>query len=105
MKGNAKKSTMNPIRPTPAAYHTDDSYWHLLAAEDGSVYVLVNCEASFVSYDTLVKLNYEELRDYHGLGWLSIQHLANRINHFVDDYNGRRITGPLLEAAIQASKH
>jgi hypothetical protein len=100
-----KKSYMNPIRPTPAAYHTDDSYWHLLTVEDGSVYVLVNCEASFVSYDTLVKLNYEELRDYHGLGWLSIQHLANRINYFVDDYKGRRITGPLLEAAIQASKH
>lgn len=40
-----------------------------------------------------------KLRDYHGLGWLSIQHLANRINDFVSDYHGRRITGPLLEEA------
>ncbi|CAH0233743.1 hypothetical protein ABH908_002586 [Pseudomonas frederiksbergensis] len=96
---------MDLVRLVPAAYHTTDSYWHLLNAEDGSIYILVECEASFVSYECLIKLNDEELRDYQGLGWLSIQHLANRINYFVDDYNGRRITGPLLEEAIQASKH
>lgn len=45
-----------------------------------------------------------KLRDYHGLGWLSIQHLANRINYFVSDYHGRRITGVLLEEANQAAK-
>lgn len=96
---------MDLVRLAPEAYHTTDSYWHLLKAEDGSIYILVECEASFVSYECLIKLNDEELRDYQGLGWLSIQHLANRINYFVDDYNARRITGPLLEEAIQASKH
>jgi hypothetical protein len=51
----------------------------------------------------MIKLNAEELRDYHGLGRLSIQHLANRINYFVSDYAGRRITGPLLERANRLS--
>ncbi|MBZ9780252.1 hypothetical protein K9857_01645 [Pseudomonas sp. REP124] len=95
---------MDLLQLAPATFHTTDDFWHLLHAGDGSIYVLVNCEASFVSYECLIKLNDEELRDYRGLGWLSIQHLANRINYFVDDYNGRRITGSLLEAAIQASK-
>ncbi|WP_447808560.1 hypothetical protein [Pseudomonas monsensis] len=45
-----------------------------------------------------------KLRDNHALGWLSIQHLANRINDFVSDYHGRRITGALLEEANQAAK-
>ncbi|WP_172604485.1 hypothetical protein [Pseudomonas fluorescens] len=57
-----------------------------------------------MSYESLIELNAEELRDYRGLGWLSIQHLANRINYFLGDYNDRKITGPLLETAIQASK-
>lgn len=65
---------MDLVRLVPAAYHTTDSYWHLLNAEDGSIYILVECEASFVSYECLIKLNDEELRDYCGLGWLSIQH-------------------------------
>jgi len=95
---------MDLVRLKPAAYHITDSYWHLLNAEYGSTYILVECEASFVSYECLIKLNDEELRDYRGLGWLSIQHLANRIKYFVGDYNGRRITGPLLEEAIEASK-
>ncbi|MGN4052450.1 hypothetical protein [Pseudomonas sp. SM4] len=95
---------MDLVQIAPAAYHITDDYWHLLRAEDGAVYILVECEASFVSYECLIKLNAEELRDYHGLGWLSIQHLANRINYFVGDYNDRKITGPLLDAAIQASK-
>jgi len=44
----------------------------------------------------------EEGRDYHGLSWLSIQHLANRISYFVNDYKHRRITGPPLAVAIEA---
>ncbi|WP_095093805.1 hypothetical protein [Pseudomonas sp. Irchel 3A5] len=95
---------MDLIQLTPATYHTTDDYWQLLRARDGSIYILVNCEASFVSYECLIKLNDEELRDYIGLGWLSIQHLANRINYFVSEYKSRRITGPLFEAAIQASR-
>ncbi|MFM9380981.1 hypothetical protein [Pseudomonas sp. UV AK001] len=95
---------MKLLRLAPATYHLNDSYWDLLGAEDGSLYLLVNCEASFVSYDALIKLNDDELRDHHGLGWLSIQYLANRINYFVSDYKARLITGPLLDAAIQASK-
>ncbi|VVQ25615.1 hypothetical protein PS925_05868 [Pseudomonas fluorescens] len=94
---------MELVRLTPAEYHICDNYWSLFKAEDGSVYILVECEASFVGYQAMIKLNAEELRDYHGLGWLSIQHLANRINYFVSDYNGRRITGPLLEQANQLS--
>lgn len=94
---------MERLRLTPAEYHTTDNYWSLFKAEDGSVYLLVECEASFVGYQAMIKLNAEELRDYHGLGWLSIQHLANRINYFVSDYAGRRITGPLLERANQLS--
>lgn len=94
---------MNVIRIKPATYHLTEGYWHLLSEKDGSIYVLVHCEASFVSYERLIKLNDEELRDYHGLGWLSIQHLASRINYFVDDYSSRSITGSLLEAAIEAS--
>lgn len=94
---------MEQLRLTPAEYHTCDNFWSLFKAEDGSVYILVECEASFVGYQAMIKLNAEELRDYHGLGWLSIQHLANRINYFVSDYNGRRITGSLLEEANQVS--
>jgi hypothetical protein len=94
---------MERIRLTPAQYHTDDSYWRLFKAEDGSVYILVECEASFVGYQSMIKLNAEEMRDYHGLGWLSIQYLANRINYFVSDYSDRRITGSLLEEANQVS--
>ncbi|PXX49210.1 hypothetical protein SAMN05660489_06405 [Pseudomonas sp. LAMO17WK12:I10] len=96
---------MDLVQLAPAQYHIADDYWHLLKAEDGAVYILVECEASFVSYECLIKLNDEELRDYKGLGWLSIQHLANRINYFVGDYSSRKITGPLLEEPIQASKH
>ncbi|MGZ9668571.1 hypothetical protein ACXX9E_21290 [Pseudomonas sp. GNP014] len=95
---------MERVRLTPAQYHTADGYWSLFKAEDGSLYLLVECEASFVGYQAMIKLNDEELRDYHGLGWLSIQHLANRINYFVSDYHGRRITGALLEEANQAAK-
>lgn len=61
-----------------------------------------NGEETF-SCQAMIKLNAEELRDSHGLGWLSIQHLANRINYFVSDYAGRRIIGPLLERANQLS--
>ncbi|WP_192560580.1 hypothetical protein [Pseudomonas allokribbensis] len=95
---------MKRLQLAPATYHLNDSFWDLLGAEDGSLYLLVNCEASFVSYDALIKLNDEELRDHHGLGWLFIQYLANRINYFVSDYKARLITGPLLDRAIQASK-
>ena len=96
---------MDLIHLTPATHHITDGYWQLLRAGDGSIYVLVNCEASYLSYESLIKLNDEELRDYHGLGWLSIQHLANRIKYFVSEYSDRRITGPLFDAAIQASWH
>ena len=95
---------MNLIQPAKAAYHTDDSWWHLLRDDDGALYILVNCEASFVSYECLIKLNTEELRDYHGLGWLSVQHLANRINYFNEEYKARRVSGPAHTAAIKASK-
>lgn len=95
---------MKRLQLAPATYHLNDSYWDLLGAEDGSLYLLVNCEASFVSYDALIKLNDDELRDHHGLGWLFIQYLANRINYFVSDYKARLIKGPLLDRAIQASK-
>jgi hypothetical protein len=95
---------MKLIQPIKATYHTDDSWWNLLCDEDGSLYILANCEASFVSYECLIKLNAEELRDHHALGWLSIQHLANRINYFTDEYKTRRITGPTLSAAIAATK-
>jgi hypothetical protein len=94
---------MNLVRPVRATYHTDDGWWHLLRGEDDALYVLVNCEASFVSYQCLVMLNDDELRDYHGLGWLSIQHLANRINYFSDQYKSRMITGATLSAATDAT--
>jgi hypothetical protein len=102
-KESPRNSIMELVRLTPAEYHTNDSYWRLFKVADGSVYILVECEASFVGYQFMIKLNAEEMRDYHGLGWLSIQHLANRINYFVSDYSGRRITGSLLEEANQVS--
>ncbi len=95
---------MKVIHLAKAAYHTDDSWWNLLHDEDGAQYILVNCEASFVSYECLIKLNDEESRDFHGLGWLSLQHLANRINYFSEEYKNRRVTGSTLSAAIEAIK-
>ena len=95
---------MKLVQPAKATYHTDDTWWHLLRGEDGALYILVSCEASFVSYECLIRLSDEELRDYHALGWLSIQHLANRINYFIDEYKDRRIMGPALSAAIEACK-
>ena len=94
---------MNILTPAKAPYHTDDSWWHLLSGADGSLYLLVNCEASFISYDCLIKLNDRELLDYHGLGWLSLQHLANQVNYFSDEFKHRRITGSELEAALKVT--
>lgn len=96
---------MKLIQPAQAAYHTDDRFWHLLQDEAGARYLLVFCEASFVSYTALIQLNEEELRDMHGLGWLSAQHLAHRIQYFVDTYKNRRISGPRLAAAIAACQN
>lgn len=93
---------MDLIHLTPATHHITDGYWQLLRAGDGSIYVLVICEASFVSYECLIKLNDEELRDYHGWAGYPFS-TANRINYFVSEYSDRRITGPLFDAAIQAS--
>jgi len=94
---------MKPVQPGKAPYHTDDRWWLLLRGDDGALYLRVDCEASFVSYTSLVKLNDAELRDYHGLGWLAIQHLANRINYFVDEYKDRRLVGPLLDEALKVT--
>jgi hypothetical protein len=93
---------MKTVRPAKTIYHTSDDWWHLLQGDGSVLYLLVNCEASFVSFKCLVQLNEDELRDYHGLGWLSIQHLANRINYFIDDYKSRRITDHVLSLAIEA---
>lgn len=95
---------MKIVQPAKAAYHTEDGWWHLLRDEGGELYILVACESSVVSYECLVKLNGDELRDYHGLGWLSMQHLANRINYFSDDYKNRRIVGSALASAIKATR-
>jgi hypothetical protein len=84
--------------PPRLSYHIDSDWWHLLRDND-ELYILVHYEATFVSYDRLVKLDAAELRDFQGLGWLSLQHLANRVNYFVDEYKGRCITGPTLTAA------
>lgn len=93
---------MKPIQVTPAAFHTFDKCWQLFSAEDGALYLLVDCEASFVGYLRMIKLDEYEQRDYHGLGWLSLQHLAYRVNYFVSEYKERAVTGALLEAAIAA---
>lgn len=93
------------LRPPPLRYHTDDGRWHLLRDGDGELYLLVECEASFVSYPCLVRLNDDEQRDLIGLGWLSLQHLANRINYFVDEYKARAVTGQQLAAALDAVQH
>ena len=94
---------MKIVESAKAAYHTDDTWWHLLRDEGGALYILVACESSFVSYECLVKLDGDELRDFHGLGWLSMQHLANRINYFADEYKSRRIVGSALASAIAAT--
>ena len=95
---------MQVVERAKAAFHTDDSGWHLLKDDAGELLLLVACESSFVSYECLVKLNGDELRDYHGLGWLSIQHLANRINYFSDEYRNRRIVGDALASAMAATR-
>jgi hypothetical protein len=92
------------VEPPKADYHTDDSRWHLLRDVNGSLHILVACESSLVSYECLIKLNDGEILDYHGLGWLSMQHLANRINYFVDEYKSRRIVGAALASAIEATR-
>jgi len=90
--------------PPQMPYHTGDGWWHLLRGTSNELYLLVRCEASFVSYDCLVRLNDAELRDLKGLGWLSLQHLANRINYFVDEYKARSLIGHELAAAQSAIK-
>jgi hypothetical protein len=95
---------MKVVEPAKAAYHTDDSWWHFLRDERGELFILVACELSAVSYECLIKLNDEEFRDYHGLGWLSLQHLANRINYFSEEYKSRRIVGAALTAATEATR-
>ncbi|XZG71944.1 hypothetical protein ACTSKR_11910 [Chitinibacteraceae bacterium HSL-7] len=91
------------IHPAKTAYHTDDRDWQLLCDPSGALYLLVHCATAQVSYECLIQLNRDELRDYHGLGWLSVQHLASRIQYFKDDYQSRCITGTLLCAAIEAA--
>jgi hypothetical protein len=86
-----------PVSPQP--YHLRHEIWSLLKDQAGGFYLFVNCEASFVSFDCLLKLNDEEMRDYHGLGWLSLQHLAHRVNHFSRDYSSRMVQGQDLDDA------
>ena len=95
---------MKVVEPARVAYHTEDSWWHLLRDDGGGLYILVACEASIVSYECLIKLNGDELRDYHGLGWLSMQHLANRINYFSDEYKSRRVIGAAFASALDATR-
>lgn len=89
--------------PPRLPYHTDDSWWRLLRGSAGELFILVNCEASFVSFELLIELNAEELEDYRGLGWLSLQHLANRVNYFANTYKGRHVSGPDFQAAQKAA--
>ena len=91
---------MDLVQIAPAAYDITDDYWHLLKAEDGTVYILVECEASFVSYKCLIKLNAEELRDYHGLGWLSF---LSQFSQSVPGTSDRMTHSPYFEHQVLAA--
>lgn len=98
-----KGTGVTPITITPQPHHLSQGRWNLLRDDDGALYLLVQCEASFVSFERLVMLDEIELEDYRGLGGLSLQHLASRLSHFTTQYADRSITGERLRAALVAT--
>jgi hypothetical protein len=48
---------MKTVRPAETIYHTSDDWWHLLQGDDGVLYLLFNCEASFVSFGRIDEIS------------------------------------------------
>lgn len=94
---------MKKAIPPKMPYHTDDRYWSLVEDDSRASYLLVHVEHGFVGFPVLIKLNETDHRNYHALGWLALQYLANHINAFTSDYSHRTITGPRLDAAVKAA--
>ncbi len=99
-----KGTGMTPITIIPQPHHLSQGRWNLLRDNDGALYLLVQCEASFVSFERLVMLDEIELEDYRGLGWLSLQHLASRISYFATQYADRSVTGERLQRALEVTR-
>lgn len=95
---------MTPVPVTPQPSDLSEGRWSLLKDDEGALYLLVQCEVSFVSFERLVKLTEDELEEYRGLGWLSLQHLAARIKYFAAQYADRSITGRRLQLALQVTR-
>ena len=91
---------MTRVDIKPQSYHLRSDTWELVRASDGSLLLLVYCTQSAAGFCVLLKLNEEELREFHGLGWLMLQHLAHRVAYFTDEYWPRAIKGKLLDEVI-----
>lgn len=63
-----KGTGVTPITITPQPHHLSQGRWNLLLDADGALYLLVQREATFVSFERLVMLDEIELEDYSGAG-------------------------------------
>jgi hypothetical protein len=59
----------------------------------------VNCEQSAASVQIMVQLTSEEYVEYHALGWIFLQYMAEKINHWASTYSARRVSNELQAAA------
>jgi len=74
--------------------------WHLLREGD-TYFIYVYCEQSAAGFTVMVQLTPDEYAEYHALGWIFLQYLAEKINYWPTRYASRRV-GSALEAAAEA---
>jgi hypothetical protein len=78
--------------------------WHLLREGD-TYFIYVNCEQSAASFPLMVQLTPDEYAEYHALGWIFLQYLAEKINYWSTRYVSRRVSSALQAAAEALIKH
>ncbi len=79
----------------------EPGFWYLLK-KDGSYFIDVNCEASFVGFTLMLLLNDDEYTEYHALGRTFPNYFAEKINYGSSHYKERNVTGPLQKEAMEA---
>ena len=89
---------MKLVIRTPPPRLLEYRFWHLLVDGDNH-YLYVICDQSAVSFPIMVQLTQEEYVEYHGLGWIFLQYMAEKINHWASTYSDRRVSSELRAAA------